>query len=76
MDKLTTTLEELLNDGIEGTFEPNEYGKEKIATALSAILTAIRIEVEGLKKTDKDFAGSSVYRVYNDSIDDVLERLK
>jgi len=43
---------------------------------LSDILIAIRTDVEGLRKTDKDFAGSSVYRVYNDAIDDVLSKLK
>jgi len=43
-------LKELLNTGIEGTFEPNEYGNKKIAQAETELLAYFRGRVPKKKE--------------------------
>jgi hypothetical protein len=74
-DEMTLTqrlTEILMKVWMESCDSKNPH--KTIDTALSAILTAIRADVEGLKFKEPDYMHGEGF--YNDAIDDVLEMLK
>ena len=76
-------LKELLNTGIEGTFEPNEYGNKKIAQAETELLAYFRGRVPEKKEMEilPDHAKAFDCLIegrkegYNQAIDEILKRL-
>ena len=78
MDKLTTILENLVLWGYEnGDLRLTEnLLDEQVNLALSAILTAIRTDVEGMKKEIIAYTPNDPDRVHNRILNDILEKLK
>ena len=65
-------LAEVMNTGIPGKFEPNEYGKKKIAQAKQSLLKLILEHPTRPRFSDDDEVWDEITRIYDTFLRELL----